>query len=578
MVTYRGKPIRYRCFRGNRIKKNDKRLQVIGIDTEAYYTGKCYMICTSKGDTFTPLTFPRFFFQRKYRDKVFVAYNLRYDEGALIQWFPYKNLKELRLLQETFYDGYKVKLLSGKMLKITSGKHCITIYDLLNFFEMSLDTAAKKFLGEGKIDIESKTFYPGMSVKKLTEIRKYCIKDAVLCERLADALLDIFEEFGIKPKQLFSTAWVSYCYFRAKTNYVTVEKYYGKEDKMLQFALNSYRGGKFEVTRKGPDNYWEYDIVSAYPYEMSNLVDIRDARIVYSKTYIKSAQYGFIHVVANIPLEVHSPVAIKKNAVCYYPSGEVEAYITKTELEYLYKYKVDVKIIEAVWLMIPIKTYPYKTIIEELIQLKKHYKETGDKFRTHTVKLIANSAYGKLIQNIDKGNYYQVGGNWNPIYAAIITANCRVRVTEMQQKYSNVVAVHTDSLISTTELPLKIGKELGDWDFELAGKGVVVGCGVYQIGEKVRLRGFSRGLNLIEMCKRSDKTLDLQRTHVMSWKEIMFRNGAKEDINKFIEETRSMRPAFDSKRLWIDDYSSFQEMLVRNVESVPLVFSSLLRF
>ncbi|GAG55162.1 unnamed protein product, partial [marine sediment metagenome] len=42
----------------------EKSLSVIGFDTEAYRTGRCFMMSTSLGDTFKPKEFPACMFGR----------------------------------------------------------------------------------------------------------------------------------------------------------------------------------------------------------------------------------------------------------------------------------------------------------------------------------------------------------------------------------------------------------------------------------------------------------------------------------------------------------------------------------
>ena len=69
----------YRCYDSKKENYIKKSVSVIGLDTEAYIDGKCFLVSTSEGDSFKPPEFPHCLFSRKYRGKVFVTYNLKYD-------------------------------------------------------------------------------------------------------------------------------------------------------------------------------------------------------------------------------------------------------------------------------------------------------------------------------------------------------------------------------------------------------------------------------------------------------------------------------------------------------------------
>ncbi len=564
----------------NFIRQNDDTasIEVIGIDTEAFDTGKCFMITTSLEDVYLPKDFPACFFTRKYRGAKFVAYNLKYDSGAFLQHLPLENLKELQTENKTEYQEYTYKVIANKMFTITKGKNSIHIYDMLNFYNMSLDNAAKQFLGEQKIDIETKTFTEQYVRDNWVKIAEYCIHDSVLVKRLADRIIRKFEEFGVYPKRLYSVAYISNQYFNNRCPYIHVKKYWYKIPELIDYAMQSYNGGKFEVTRKGPGKYYEYDIVSAYPFEMSNLVDIRRASVSRQRKYIKDAAYGFINCTMKIPVNVYSPIAMKRGQLNYYPVGTFTKVITKTEYEYLISIGVDITIHKAYWLNIERHQYPYRTAIYDLMEWKDKYKREGLKLDYHTVKIILNSRYGKMVQLIYKDGYYKAGSSWNPIYGSIITANCRIRVSQMQQEHKSIVAVHTDSIISTKSLKIDTGSELGMWEKSVEGEGVILGSGIYQIGTKSKFRGFDTKRPLIDMLPVKGQYIKTNVTRPHTWREVAHRGMDLDMINKFETIPRKLHVNFDCKRIWLDDYKHFGEARKRSVESVawPIELEKLL--
>jgi hypothetical protein len=566
--------VKYFAPKFKRKTEHMQSLEVYGLDTEAYTSGVCFMICTSEGDIFQPTQFPACLFSRKYRGKNFVAFNLKYDSGALVQHFTAKQLKTLQTKEEVEVRGYLYKVIANKCFSIRKGKNTAHIYDIASFFDSSLDSAARKFLGKRKKDIDTVRFTKAIVKRRWNEIASYCVKDAQLVKELADALIKMFESFGVYPRKLYSVAYISFQYFSNRCPYINVRRYWDNYREVLDFAMQSYNGGKFEVTVKGSGYFYEYDIVSCYPFEISNLVDIRDARIEKSKTYEKDAVYGFIDSAVKIPVTVSSPVALKKGQLNFYPVGEYRKVITKSEYDYLIDQGADITIKNAYWLKKTYLTYPYKKEIRRLMVLKDKFKRTDAKMQYHVVKKFLNSFYGKMVQLIYKDGYYKASSSWNPVYGAMITANARVRMSKLQQDHPEIIAVHTDSVISTTPLQTTLSDGLGCLDFEVEGDGLVLGSGIYQIGLKSRFRGFNTKKPLMDMIPSRGKKLNMSKVRPYTWREVAHRGLSLSDINRFEDMPRELNLNFDCKRIWLDDYKSFSEVFKRQVESVPWMVDS----
>lgn len=568
--------VHYHIYPYLRKPKQHPSICPIGLDTEAYLTGECFMIATSEGDVFTPEQYPRCLFSRKYRGKTFVCYNLKYDESALLQHLPLEQLQELRSTDTTEYKGYVYKVIPRKCLVIRRNGHAVTMYDMLNFFETSLDTAAQTFLGERKQEIATVKFYPFYVQHFWKQIASYCVRDAVLVQRLSYILIKKLENYGVYPQKLYSIAYISYQYFRAKTPYVMVQKYWQHHREVLDFAMRSYNGGKFEVTEKGTGYFYEYDIISAYPFEIANLVDITWSRVVHSQKYRRQAKYAFLDCTLKIPFECNSPTVVRRGAVNTYPCGEYRRVITKGEYEYFISHGADVQIHEGWFLHIDNRQYPYKREIKKLVAMKQRFKQEGKDLDYHIIKILLNSLYGKMVQLINKGDYYEAGTSWNPIYGAIITSNVRVRVSEIQALYPAVIAVHTDSVISKTALPFAKTGELGEFILETEGQGILLGSGVYQIGDKTRFRGFNINTPLGTFTAARRKTVKITSSRPLTWREIAFHGWETDLINRFERADKKLSINFDTKRIWLHDWKNFSEVTKRNVESVPLIVDPVL--
>lgn len=561
--------VHYRCAYTSKKKQIEKSIELIGIDTEADQSGKCFMIATSLDDVFTLEEWPQFLFSRRYRGKKFACYNLKYDEGALLQHLPRDCLEELRKEGKTEYENVYYSIIPGKAFTIRRNKHTSTIYDLYTFFLGSLNYNAQKYLGEQKLEMDTTAFTDKYIKENWHKIGAYCVRDAELVERLARLLIAKFEAFGVFPRKLYSTAYVSYQYFSKFTRYVTVKRYWENNRKVLDYAMRSYNGGKFEVTQKVSSYLYEYDIISAYPAEIRNLVDITYARIVREKRYRRHASYGFIDCVINIPVNVHSPVALKYGTLNVYPVGQIHKTITKTEYEYLIAQGCDIEINEAYWLHIDNKKYPYRAEIDKLVAHKQRLNKEEQPLDYRTIKIFLNSLYGKFVQLIDKKTYWQASTCWNPIYGSVITANVRTRISQYQQDHPEIIAVHTDSLISKKPLPFQGKGELGDVIYECEGEGLILGSGVYQIGDKVRLRGFDYKTKLTDFIGVKKRSIPIETTSARSWREVVFHKWELERINRFETIPKKLTVDFDRKRIWCKDWRAFSDISDRPVYSLP---------
>lgn len=556
-----------------RLVQRSSSVEPIGIDTEAYTTGECFMIATASGDVFKPADWPGCMFNRKYRGKTFVAYNLRYDEGAFIQHLSVEALQELRLFGKTEEDGYSYRSIPKKMLSIRKGQNAITIFDIAGFFGLSLDAASRSFLGKKKKKVATLDFTPIYAAANWASIADYCIQDAVLTQELAEALIAKFESFGVFPQKLYSTAYMAYQYFASTCDYVTVGEYWNDNRDVLDAAMAAYSGGKFEVTEKGKDYYYEYDINSAYPYEIANLVDIRGAEVIRSTDYQSHAIYGFLKCDITIPPHVHNPTPIKLGTVNVFPVGRFTKVLTKQEYDYLVEQGSDIEILAGIWLYQPNVTYPYKAEIERLYIEKDKAKQEGRKVDYHIIKIFLNSLYGKFIQLVKQGEKWRASACWNPIYGAIITANTRITITRLQQQHTCVVAVHTDSILSTKPLDIPSIPDLGAMSYVTEGAGVILGSGVYQVGKKVRFRGFPARYSLLDMLDQKRKSIYITTRKPHSWREVLMWGWDKEYINRFEDQTKTMSPDFDRKRIWPYDWTYFSDVNDTKILSMPLAVS-----
>ena len=579
----------------------DKPLQkIIGFDSEAYRSGLTFLYATSEGDIIAPPDLFSVLVSDKYLSSNFVTWNLKYESGAILRVFPHKVLHALQQFHEAEYvfrdEKYLLSYIPHKQLRIKQDKwhgKSVRFWDMSPFYgRVKLETAAKEYLHESKHDVNPELFTEEYVKAHFDEIAKYCVQDCVLTKRLADLWISKFEQTGISVTSLYSEASISFTYISRKTDIVTPYEYWDYNKKLIRYAFESYEGGKFEVLARGKFSGYEYDISSAYPKEIANLIDIRNARIVYSNAYVPEAVYGFLRVRISLKNpDVRLPCGVL-HKIRTYPMGSYFITITKQEYDYITKeLSVPVEIIDAAWIIVSCIRYPYDNIINELYIQKSFWKKK-DRLRSNNYKIIMNGFYGKMAQCIEdvEGNYV-AGQGWNPIYASIITANTRIAVTRLQNLLGrDALAVHTDSVITRVRIPDRfIGKNMGEFELVEEGDGVIVACGIYQINDQSALKGIIRDKDdklthkksrtIIDILKGhpGQSEIELRIRHVESWLQSMSMNHPVSAINVFSDEPKKLDLNCDTKRIWPGDVTSddllnslqFSEPLIERQFSEP---------
>jgi ribosomal protein L37AE/L43A len=595
---------------------------IIGFDSEAYRSGYTFMFCTSLGDVIAPDVLFETLFTPKYFRANFVVWNLKYESGAILKLLPQPVIKHLQVHHKAkiVHKGikYTIKYIPHKCLSIHQRKFAgssVKFWDIAPFYgRCKLNTAAEAYLNEKKNDIDPNLFTVPYVEENFKTIADYCVQDCCLTQKLAALWVKKFNETGIAVTNLFSEASISFDYISSLTDIVTPYEFWDHNNRLIQYATESYEGGKFEITARGAFHGYEYDISSAYPYEISNLIDIRGAQVVYSKKYNTEAFYGFLRVrIHHKNPNVHLPCGLYRK-LRIYPIGIYHLTITKQEYDYirleLPSSAVSVEIIDAAWLIRRRRDYPYRSIFQDLYRLKTEYKKS-DRLRSNNYKIVMNGYYGKMAQCLyDKEeDVYNAGKGWNPIYASVITANTRIAVTRLQNLMKDrCYAVHTDSIMCKDPIPSKfLGTGMGKFEFVEKGHGILVACGVYEINGVNALKGF-REKTECPRCKQTDvkstsrtenekvfhcnkcgedfsvgswglkkllienpdqKKITLNLLHVESWIQAMAQNHSPDNINLFATVPKILSLNCDTKRNWPAEITS-TDLLSSLQKSYPL--------
>jgi len=583
---------------------------VLGFDTETH-NGKVFLLCDSEGNYVSSdklEDYLKFLVNKRYRGKLNFFWNIDYDFFAIIKHLPKRDLEKLYYLQKLTIGKYRIRYIPGKFFGITSSKNACHYYDLFQFFRCSLNTASKKYLGEEKIDIDVSKFRNKAWIEKhFNEILAYCKKDAWLTKRLGEYLQNLFLKADMDFNKPISCASISARYFRQITN---IPKFRNKDAQ--RYAFFAYHGGRFETFKRGYfEQVYKYDLNSAYPYEIANLIDINKGKWYYSKKVLPDAYYGFIRCRISTRDRYIQPLPFRKQGVVYFPRmSKQERYITLEEYRFLVENDLaNVKVIDG-WFYYPDKiVYPFRKIKELYALRRKLKQERNDLEKVY--KIVMNSLYGKflelkrsftpvkkieygksylMLEHQNKKEIYEVkykaGNLFLPIYGAIITANVRLKLLEtVLKKEDGVIAFYTDSIVMT-EKGIKTSDKLGEFKYEGSFEAVILGNGVYSLrdGNKIvtKLRGFkfTTDFNLFKVLEENarKKVIDLMQYKVIKLGEVLNHPLQLDfnDFNEFKYIDKTLNVNFDSKRKWNDSFRNCADVLRRQIDSKPLFFCGLL--
>lgn len=516
--------------------------------------------------------------------KYYIAYNLDYDATAILKYLPEPLLHKLSYMSIE-YNNYRIKYVRNKYLRITTGKKSIEIYDIMQYFGCSLNTAAQKYLNLEKYDVDAANITNENIYTD--EIINYCIRDAELTYRLGLFFVSTLP-VELQNVKLISNAYLSKQYFKHELKH---EIPYGYN----LVARKAFRGGRFEVIRKGYfQNVYYYDINSAYPDAMLKLQGVSD--VVVDDKKDPSAAYTIILCDVDLPGTEYSPLLIERYGMLFCPVGRLRhVWITGIEYDDLQMQNAMIKIKRA-YNYYGNGEYPYREKVLKLYEYKKQY---------YAYKIILNSLYGKMCQSIDKytckpGNgtvqeaiilddnvyrkYEDLRGS-NFIHAAYITAYTRSRLYNIiRNNYDKIIAVFTDCVISTAPIEdLALGDAIGLWKQERYDELWMIGSGVYFKRQGDKITGRIRGFRTVE----KDAEVILQ--HILNSKSdvvelpVRCRISLVEALsyeyidfaNIIFDELKYLNLNFDKKRIWLDNFRCGKDIANKQIQSwAPIILDS----
>lgn len=574
---------------------------IIGFDTETL-DGYARIITDSNG-TIKKISdindVLKFFSSKKYRHTTNFFYNSRFDIAAMLKYLPEDNIRELVETNKTEYGKYKLFNISKKVFSISSSKHTCKYYDVAQYFNTSLDLAAKKYLTSRKEPDGLDRSLIGTSRQywddNYDRIVKYCVQDSVVCQELAQLLSNTLVEYlDIKPKNYISTAALGKQYFRKNCDFWSIHQI---PQSVIALAYKAYGGGWFEMFKKGTfeGGIYDSDINSAYPDAIRNFPDINKGVWERVDKVNSKALLGFYKVTVYVPKSMPIspiPLRIGKNII-QHPTGTFVTYLTKLEID-SYQKDIDINIDWGWEYYDENPIYPFKEEIEKLYSLKEKLASSfqKDRFEYTLYKKIMTSFYGTTLQknpinpeDRDKyeGKSHKTGILFNPVMGAFITAWCRVMIWEVIRDHINqIIAIATDGILSIGSLGLKNSLALGEWEVNKADKLTMFQPGIYCLDQTIKTRGMERAKKI--------KATNCEYDHIFEYlskepyrvsypitserpvsvsEALIKKKYTIEDINKFEDITYNKDINTDHKRVWNKKFMSGGHVLKSKSGSTP---------
>lgn len=567
-----------------------------GLDTETY-KGYVKLICDDKGnykeiDDFEQIM--QFLTRERFRNQFNWFWNIKYDFESIIKYLDKDELIDLYNEHELEHYNYTIKFIDRKFFSITLKENSrFYFYDMFGFIETSLNTAAKKYLGETKLTdvVDSERLNKDLKYwnENKDNIIKYCIKDAELTKRIADYFWNlVYKNMDYYPKRPFSKGKIAEEYFLSKCYIPTINDI---PEKVLEYSYNSYLGGRFELIQKGYfEKCYTYDIKSAYPKVISELIDYSKGKWIKCKNnkINKDAYSGYYLCNIDCLELIVSPFTKKIQTLSVYPNGKFKQYLTKNEIEFFRDNfnSVDIKILSGVEFFPDEILQPFKDEILKLYAWKEKEKDEDVKY---AVKIFMNAFYGKTIQK--SGDMNLTGKVFNPMWATDITSETRLRLFKlMLQNLESVIGTSTDSVHSQEQLRVPKSPTIGDFALDFQGEGVYVMSDVYYLWNtetkksKDKIRGFSLSktkdtedikmplTKILKTLKNKTKyEYETKRPYHLGECLLHTKSRDIKDLNIFAKVKKSININGDKKRIWDSEFKNGNDCLKRNIQSMPLL-------
>lgn len=368
-------------------------------------------------------------------DQLSVVWNVDEFISVLLRLFPETELKKLQKRRKCFVRPFSVYYLNNKTFSVkqASRKGFNGFYSLDQYFP--------------EVDDEPE------------DLQSYCDQlDKALTIMKQSHTRTLVSPIGIYKSCMFKHLTLPNYRQIAPKEVLLGDK---GSDGLAVYALNcssklwieNYKIGYFE-------KIWDYDMVSCFPTIAAELYDMSKFNWERSELFYPEAFYGYckgiIRINKNVKLHpfIYKRTEADGNLHSYTPVGTWETYLTKAEIDFLYKWKLgEFELIDG-WFGFPKKSglsQPYRKPIADLMKWKNH----KNKLVSRLGKLQANGLYGVQGEWRDTEEGEVPGPHANFLVFAEISSRARLHVADWIYRHklvNNVVYISVDGVATDREV------------------------------------------------------------------------------------------------------------------------------
>lgn len=332
-----------------------------------------------------------------------VAHNgFGFDFIGFNQWFL-KHRNDYNIADDDITYLSSEALIIAMIVKTETAQY--TFLDTMRFFPgQSLQKLAESFLNEGKDDVPN-DYISRMEDYKAEHSKqyyRYLRKDCEILYRIyAEFRREIneFTDIGELGLSSGSTAmrsfrrWLSTDYPKTKI-FSAPEEFLGLADYALRGGLTLYIGDGEHDGHHKYENVYHYDVISMYPSVM-RFVPIPSSPMVYTTEVVRdfgNYRPGWYFCDFR-QTKGRVPILFPVNAE--YPDWQGSAVLSHFELQFLDaygEYEIKDGVVYEDYL------FPFNEYFNNLLSLRMQAKQNGQSAKTHALKILANSLYGKFGQ------------------------------------------------------------------------------------------------------------------------------------------------------------------------------------
>jgi hypothetical protein len=504
----------------------------------------------SDGEKQTEPSFMDFLLASK-NDCIKVMYDLDYSVACLCRLLEAddrdcKNLAKGNL----WWEPYHLRYVPGKFLSIKKGKAWEAPYVLFS-------------------DIKQYT---------TTDIDLYDLKPFVcarFAQELGQAVQKVMQSLNTEPETLTSPISI---YEKQVLNKLDLPTSDHIPDEANEFAYECNYGGWIEAFKLGSfKQAYDYDITSAYPYFLSQLVDIRKGIWKHTSEYQKQAYYGYCHCVVTIDSNF-SPIIAETDDINYTAIGTWETYLTKSEIDFINAYQLgNTKIIDG-WWWIPhsLDALSIKPLAETMVALHQKRMQSTE-FANKIIKRIMVGSWGKLLEAHYLDN--TVGKHFNPVWGVEVETSARLAcakfVLDNGLYPDHLLHIAVDGILATKHIAIANNETLGSWKISSIAPAIVAGSNAVAIKDKDNNADFSLKYDWLAKeilhNPESDVYVMKSKQPVVLGHVLQNENNITkyQELGNIVNTTRSVDITYEKKRLYNSSPECGKDLLNNQYSSIP---------